>query len=72
MATIIITAMIIHIGAPIKIQHQELLGTRTPLSVDKIQSELDSDPFRGEAVLLRSLGWFGTTALKEITLGFQG
>jgi hypothetical protein len=41
------------------------------LSVDKSQSELESDLLRGEAVLLRNTGRFGTAAHKEITLGFQ-
>ena len=41
------------------------------LSVDKIQSELELDLFRRGAVLLRRARWFGTTAQKEITLGFQ-
>ena len=50
----------------------DLAGSLFSLSVDKIQSELDSDLFRSGAVLLRSTGWFGTTARKEITLGFQG
>jgi hypothetical protein len=37
----------------------------------KLNLSLDSDLFRGEAVLVRNTGWFGTTAQKEITPGFQ-